>query len=76
MKYTFKSENNYEGQPNTIVTVDTDAVTLPELLIVIEDFLRGVGFSAKGRLDIIPDEAYAEDDDYNEHPYEEEIYGV
>lgn len=44
MKHTFTSECTYTGQPNTIVTVTTDAVTLPEILREFCNFLRASGF--------------------------------
>jgi hypothetical protein len=44
MKYTFTYECTYAGQPNTVVTVTTDAVTLPEILQEFCNFLRASGF--------------------------------
>jgi len=54
---TLKGYTGYEGQPRSLVTMKTDAVSLPDILPVMEDFLRGMGFSFKGHLDIVDEEA-------------------
>lgn len=48
---------NYEGQPQKHVRISTDAVTWPEVLAVMEDFLKGMGYIFDGHLDIVDEEA-------------------
>jgi len=54
--FRFEHVSEYPNQPKTIVNVNTDAVSLPEILGVMEDFLRGCGFHFDGRLDIVEEE--------------------
>lgn len=53
----FSGLSDYEGQPKVTTDVKTNAVTLDEILLVFEDFLRGMGFHFKGHVDIVDDEA-------------------
>jgi hypothetical protein len=50
--FTFTHKSEYEGQPEVLVTLTTDAVSLPDILQSVEDFLRGCGFHFSGHLDI------------------------
>jgi hypothetical protein len=54
--FRFEHVSEYNNQPKTIVNVNTDAVSLPEILGVMEDFLRGCGFHFDGRLDIVEED--------------------
>ena len=51
--FRFEHVSEYEGQPRTIVNVNTDAVSLSEILSVMEDFLRGCGFHFDGHIEIV-----------------------
>lgn len=53
---TFEHVSEYDNQPRTVTHVRTDAVSLPELIGVFEDFLRGSGFVFDGHLDIVTEE--------------------
>lgn len=55
-KVTLQGHTQYKDQSRTLVTLKTDAVTLDELLPVMEDFLRGMGFYFTGHLDIVNEE--------------------
>ena len=41
-------------EPYTRVSVETDVVTLDEVLREMECFLRGVGYHMDGKLEIVP----------------------
>lgn len=56
MKFTFRQECSYEGQPRGTVEITTDAVSLDEILPVFEQFLRGCGFVIDGQIDIVKEE--------------------
>jgi len=56
MKTTLITTYDYDGQSKSTITHETDAVVLPELLIAIEDHLRGCGFHFNGHLEIIDEE--------------------
>jgi hypothetical protein len=43
------------------VTMETDREVLSEVLECFEDFLRGVGFSFDGHLDMVEDDSTEED---------------
>lgn len=48
--------SSYDGQPEVITTVSTDAVTLPDILSSMEDFLRGCGFHFDGHITIVDED--------------------
>jgi len=54
-KMVFKYVYNYDNQPRTDITYETDAVTLPEILEEFTRFLNGCGFQVDG-LEEIDDE--------------------
>lgn len=54
-KYTFISEEDFN---HTKVTVETQAVTVDELLARFEDFLRGSGFVFDGYVQIVDPEEF------------------
>lgn len=54
-KYKFVKTPSTD-EDSTTVTVETSDVQLEHLLWTIGDFLRGCGFSFKGRLEIVEDE--------------------
>ena len=56
IKIEFKYHATYEGQPENHVTMETNAVTLDDILPAFEQFLKGAGFSFDGHLDIIDEE--------------------
>jgi len=51
-KFTFKYEVNYVDQPKYSVTMESDAITLTEILTEFEQFLKGCGFVFDGELTI------------------------
>jgi hypothetical protein len=53
MKTTFTNEVDYENQPKTRASFETDAVTLGDMLDAFEHFLKGCGFYFEGHLDIV-----------------------
>jgi hypothetical protein len=57
-KFEFRSTVDYLDQPKSEVIVITDAVTLDEIVLKFEEFLRGSGFVFDGRLDFVNDESY------------------
>ena len=57
MKTTIITTFDYEGQPKSTITHETDAVTLDEILQSVEDHLNGCGFKIDGRLDIVEDDS-------------------
>jgi len=56
MKTTIITTFDYEGQPKSTITHETDAVTLDEILQSVEDHLKGCGFQIVGRLDVVDEE--------------------
>lgn len=46
-------ENRFD---NTNVSIESESISLPELLEDFADFLRGCGFQIDGHLDVIEDE--------------------
>jgi len=56
MKTMFITTYAYEGQPKSVITHETDAVTLDELLEAFECHLQGCGFSLQGKLDLIKED--------------------
>jgi hypothetical protein len=54
--FRFEHVSEYDNQPKTIVNVTTDAVSLPEILATVEDFLRGCGFVFDGHLEIVEED--------------------
>ena len=56
MRTTIITTHDYEGQPTSTITHETNAVTLEEILQSFEDHLRGCGFRFEGHLDIINEE--------------------
>ena len=54
--FRFEHVSEYSSQPNTTVNVTTDAVSLPDILGSMEDFLRGCGFHFDGHLGIVEEE--------------------
>jgi hypothetical protein len=42
-----------DTDPYSRVAVETDAVTLPDVLKQVENFLRGVGYYIDGRLEVV-----------------------
>ena len=58
MKTIFTAINDYPEQANTKITVETDEVTLPEIVAVFEDFLKGAGYflPESAHLDFVYDE--------------------
>lgn len=57
MKMTFKAEIS----ENSKIEINTEEVTLPEILQIFEQFLRGSGFYFNGTLDIVEYETAQED---------------
>lgn len=55
-KTIFTTESNYEGQPKSIITHETDAVSLGDILQAFEDHLKGSGFYFRGNLGIVEEE--------------------
>ena len=51
-KMVFKCVYNYDNQPKTEITYETDAVTLPEILEEFTRFLNGCGFQVDGLQEI------------------------
>jgi len=56
MKTTFITMYDYEGQPKSMITHETEADGLDDLIQAFEDHLRGCGFLIEGRLDIVNEE--------------------
>lgn len=54
--FTFEHTSDYDNQPTIKTIVTTDAVSLPDILQSVEDFLRGCGFHFDGHLDIVNEE--------------------
>ena len=56
--YQFKFEHlcEYRNQPKNKLVYKTTAVTLSEVLLCFEDFLRGSGFHFSGRLEIVEED--------------------
>ena len=50
--FTFQHTSEYDNQPKIQTIVTTDAVSLPDILQSVEDFLRGCGFHFDGHLTI------------------------
>jgi hypothetical protein len=53
----FKFEYTSDDARETTVTLSTEALTLPEILGSLEDFLRGCGFVFDGHLEIVEEDA-------------------
>ena len=54
--FTFQHTSEYDNQPKVQVIVTTDAVSLPDILGTIEDFLRGAGFHFDGHITIVDED--------------------
>lgn len=59
-RYTFTSQSKTS---KTIIKVETEEVSLTDLLERFEDFLRACGFSFEGYLDFVPEDTPANEDD-------------
>jgi|CXWL01.1.fsa_nt_gi hypothetical protein len=56
-KFIFIKEQDKDNHfDTTTVRIESDTVSLPELLNDFEDFLRGAGFRFDGSLEIVDDE--------------------
>jgi hypothetical protein len=64
MRYVFKAIPEPDDNPHEdfTLTMETDAVVLPELIQVFEQFLRGVGFWFKGNLEVVEEEEQDENE--------------
>lgn len=56
MYSTFITKHDYEGQPRSVITTETDAEALDEILEEFESHLRGAGFLFNGHLEVVPNE--------------------
>lgn len=57
MRYIFiKNQDRENSFDHTNVQIESDSITLPDLLEDFEEFLRGAGFHFDGHLDIVNDE--------------------
>lgn len=54
--FTFTHDSEYDNQPRVQVTVTSDAVSLPDILSSMEDFLRGCGFHFDGHITIVDED--------------------
>lgn len=53
---TFSCTHDYPNQPETTITVQTDAVSLDDITTTFQDFLRGCGFHFSGEVTIVTEE--------------------
>jgi len=54
-EFTFRYTSKYDNQPERIVEIKTNSLTLDEILKDFEFFLKGCGFAFDGEIDICKD---------------------
>lgn len=52
----FKFLDEYAPETLKTTIMSADVLTLPDLLMAFEDFLRGCGYVLKGSLEVVSDE--------------------
>ncbi len=53
-KYVYDPRD--EGKPTHIITHETYSVSLPEIIMEFEQYLRGTGFNFTGSLEIVQED--------------------